>query len=98
MMRFNKTSKTLYFNAGPVAHKCLEVGGGQMCLATARDGSYNLLLSLKDQGDHAGLTFYASLGRWMFEFNIHDDRHWNWAKGRFYEPGEEAVFEGYPHE
>lgn len=97
-MRFIKTPKTLYFVAGPVAHKSLEVGGGQTCYESTKPRGYNFLLSLKDQGDHAGLSFHVALGRWMFELNVHDDRHWNWQKGRFYLPGEEPVFEGYPHE
>jgi hypothetical protein len=97
-MRFVKAPTTLYFIAGPVLHKGLEVGGGLMPFASAKKGGYNLLLSLRDQGDHAGLSFHVALGRLMFEFNIHDDRHWNWQKGRFYQAGEEPVFEGYPHE
>lgn len=96
-MRFTRSPKTLYFLAGPVLHKCLEVGGG---VAACSDKGFDWYFRIHTKGDHAGLTFFIELFGWLFEFNIHDERHWNWRADRFYEPGEEPepVFEGYPHE
>lgn len=52
--------------------------------------------SFRTKGDHAGLSTSFQVFHWFFEFNVHDSRHWNIAKDRFYLPGEEPVFEGYP--
>lgn len=36
-----------------------------------------------DGYDHAGFTFFASIGKYSFEFNIYDSRHWNDEAGRW---------------
>lgn len=40
--------------------------------------------SLSSRGDHAGLHFSASIYKLFVEFNICDNRHWNWEENRFY--------------
>lgn len=94
-MRFVKSGGTLYFHVGPVLNKALEVGGGR---ANWKNEGFDYRFQVRSRGDHAGLTFWIELSGFLFELNLHDTRHWNHEKGRFYLPGEEPVFEGYPHE
>lgn len=93
-MRFIKSEGSLYFTAGPVRHKCLEVGYNAKYRG---DGGFDFCWGFRTRGDHAGLTFNVEIFSFLFEFNIHDDRHWNWEKNRWKLPGEDT-FEGYPHE
>ncbi len=39
--------------------------------------------------DHAGMRLYVCLGRFQFGIQVYDDRHWNYDKHRWFEPGEE---------
>jgi hypothetical protein len=79
----------LYFTSGTVFHKSLEIGGGK---AVYSDKGFDWYLRFRTKGDHAGLTFRVELVGCMFEFNIHDERHWNWREDRFCLPGEDPVF------
>ena len=83
-----------YFVAGPVLHKALEVGFQRWKSYAA--GGFDYYWRFRTRGDHAGLTFYVEVFGWLFELNIHDDRHWNWKENRFKLP-EEHTFEGYPY-
>lgn len=67
-----------YFVAGPVFHKCLETG-----VQRQEKNGFDLYWRFRTRGDHAGLTFYFEFFGWLFEFNIHDDRHWDYEKDRF---------------
>lgn len=65
----------LYFTAGPVFHKCLEVGFQRL-----RDSSgIDFCWRFTTRGDHAGLKFNFELFGLLFEFNVYDHRHWNWG-------------------
>ncbi len=93
-MRFinqGKTSKYIVQRVWP--NKTLETGY-QIC----KESDVDFYLSFKTKGDHARLRFNFQLWKFMFEFNVCDDRHWNYEADRFYLQGEEPVFEGYPHE
>lgn len=55
-------------------HKCLEVGLQTNCLeGTGLDFYWRF----RTREDHAGLKIFFSVGRWLFEFNVYDDRHWD---------------------
>ena len=71
---------SLYFTAGPVFHKCLEVGFQRWHDGA---GGFDVYWRFRTRGDHAGLTFYVEFFGWLFEFNVHDDRHWDWDKNRW---------------
>ena len=94
-MRYLRSYNSLYFVAGPVLHKSLEIGYNRRYTG---DGGFDVYWRFRTRGDHAGLTFFVQLGTWLFEFNVHDDRHWNWEKKRWFTDGEYPEFEGYPHE
>ena len=40
--------------------------------------------------DHAGFKFRLSILGFYFGLDFYDSRHWNYDKGRWYFPGEEA--------
>ena len=76
---------SFYVVAGPVLHKSLEVGFQRR---PKGEGGFDLYWRFKTRGDHAGLTFFVELFGWLFEFNVHDDRHWNWKENRWNTPDE----------
>lgn len=73
-MRIIRSNGSLYFITGTLFHKGLEVG----LQWDSSDTGFDLYWRFRTRGDHAGLTFFFSFGRLLFEFNIHDARHWNW--------------------
>lgn len=95
MIRAHTHDGTAYVTVGPILNKSLEIGGG---LLRHPIRSADIHFSFNTRGDHAGLRVYLARGDWMFELNLTDRRHWNWAADRFEEEGERPVFEGYPHE
>lgn len=40
------------------------------------------------QGDHCGFSIRIELWKLFIDFNIRDNRHWNWEAGRFMIDGE----------
>ena len=98
-MRFINHDNSRYFHAGPLFHKCLEVGYQAPRPRDWRPGGFNVSLEFKTRGDHAGFAFSLTLWTFFFfEFNVYDRRHWAHKLERFYRPGEQPQFEGYPHE
>lgn len=53
--------------------------------------SVDLDLRLNGLG-HAGPKFCIEVFGYMFDIHIHDDRHWNYEKNRWYLPGEEDEY------
>jgi len=92
-MRFVPSPGSFSFTLGPFCKKALEIEGG---LISSR--GVDIGMSFRTQGDHAGFKWWCDLWRLFIAIRFYDTRHWNWEKGRFYEPDEEPVFEGYPHE
>jgi hypothetical protein len=92
-MRFVPSKSSLCFIAGPFLHKSLEIE-----LGTVTNQGLSVGWQFRSRGDHAGLRCWLDLFRVYFSFSIQDDRHWNWQKNRWCEPGDEPEFEGYPHE
>ena len=78
-MRFLFDSKSCYIVAGPVFHKCLEVGVQRQ---TDNQG-IDVCWRFTTRGDHAGMKFVVTLWRALFEFNVYDHRHWNWNTNTF---------------
>ena len=83
-MGFQKHKDSLYFTLGPLSHKALETGFQWQ----GEDQGFDFFWRFRTRGDHAGLSFHISIGRFLFEFNIHDTRHWNWKENRWLKPGE----------
>lgn len=48
-----------------------------------------LCARLSTRCDHAGLELEFSLFGYSFNFNFYDNRHWNYAEGRYYVYNEE---------
>lgn len=42
--------------------------------------------------DHAGFSFDIGFLKWYFDFNISDNRHWNYEQDRWYLPKEEQTW------
>lgn len=86
VLRLNKDSSSVYLAVGPILHKCLETGFSRRFSATE---GFDVYWRFRTKGDHAGLTFFVQLWSWcFFEFNVHDDRHWNYEEDRFFGAGE----------
>lgn len=83
-MNVVRSHSSLYFITRPVFHKLVEVGWRWK----AGKGGFDFSLRFMTTGDHAGLRVAVELWGVFFEFNVGDDRHWNYTKGCFYEPGE----------
>jgi len=83
-----------YFSRPLGRNKALEVG---YQTGTTFKG-FDCYLHINSRGNHAGLSFCVQLRSYMFEFNLHDIRHWNYEAERWFLHGEEPQFEGYPHE
>lgn len=92
-MRFVPSKTSWCFSAGPLLHKALEIE-----LGWGENQGFSTGWRLNSRGDHAGFKVWLDLFKLYFTFNVYDHRHWNYAENRWYEPGEEPVFEGYPHE
>lgn len=95
-MRFIILHKSISFIAGPVLNKSLEVEIGKI-----RNPGFTVFgagVRFNTRGDHAGLRAWLDFFIVFFSVTIYDTRHWNYAENRFHQPGEEPVFEGYPHE
>lgn len=84
-MRFIFDRGSYYFTAGPLFHKCLEVG---FQLLRKNDG-IDIGWRFNTRGDHAGLKFHIEFFRLYFEFNVYDHRHWNWAEDAWQKYDEE---------
>lgn len=65
-----------YFFAGPVFHKTLEIGFQRWKVGAGGGLDYNW--RFQTRGSHAGLTSYIEFFGWLFEFNVHDSRHWDY--------------------
>jgi len=77
-----KTGRAFY--ASLSTNKSLEVSW-----QWERNRGVDLSWRFRTRGDHAGLTARLSLWTFSFEFNITDNRHFNYEEGRFYLHGEE---------
>lgn len=73
-MHFLTSETSVYFTAGPVFHKALEIGVAR----ERKNEGFDFYWRFRTRGDHAGLTFFVELFGWLFEFNIHDERHWDY--------------------
>ena len=93
MMRYRLSQHSWCFSAGPVFHKAVDIEFGW-----DKDLGINVGWRFNTRGDHAGFKFWCDLWRVFLSFQVYDHRHWNWEEKRWYRPGEEAEFEGYPHE
>ena len=79
-----------YFTKALPFHKVIDTG----CQTDASGSGFDYLLRFHTRNDCAGLSFFVKCGSFLFEFNVHDDRHWNYDADRWYEHGEEeALFE-----
>ena len=88
-MRFQKNKNSLYFTLGPVLHKMLETGFQWQ----DENQGFDFFWRFRTRGDHAGLSFHVSFGRFLFEFNVYDTRHWIWPENRWLKQGETFVIE-----
>lgn len=82
-MRFivNKIAPTsLYFVAGPVWHKCLELGFQKL---TDPVGGIDFSWRFRTRGSHAGLSIYFEIFSLFFEVTVHDHRHWDYGNEKF---------------
>ena len=68
-----------YFNRRLFGNKSLEVGYQTGNL----DEDVNGGAWFKTQGDHAGFEAHLAFGQYIFEFNITDDRHWDYESNTF---------------
>ena len=75
-MRLTLDRGSYYFAAGPLLHKCLEVGFQRM----RKSEGIDFLWRFTTRGDHAGLKFNFEMFGLLFEFNIYDNRHWDYDK------------------
>lgn len=73
-----------YFNRRLWGHKSLEMG----VQCDFNEPDVDFMIRFNTRGDHAGLTTHLQLGRLFLEFNIIDDRHWNWDENRWCLQGE----------
>jgi len=92
-MRFITSKTSLALVLGPIRNKSLELEAG-----VGPDGGVSVGAKFDSRGDHAGVRCWLDVWRVYFGATLHDTRHWNYEKNRFYEPGEEQQFTGYPHE
>jgi hypothetical protein len=77
-MRLFRDRNSLYFSAGPVLNKCLEVGY-QFRTPATRGNGFDVSLRFNTRGDHAGFKSWFELFGLLVEFTVHDRRHWNYA-------------------
>lgn len=88
-MRFYRLSDgSPYFCAGPIFNKALETG-----FQRTGDGGFDFFWRFRTRGDHAGLAFNIELFGWMFEFNVHDVRHWDYDNDRWQQTPQELEAE-----
>lgn len=88
-MSFTFDRGSYYFTAGPLFHKCLEVG---FQVLRKNDG-IDIGWRFNTRGDHAGLKFNFEFFGLLFEFNVYDQRHWDWDKDSW-----QSYDEHQPHE
>ena len=72
-------------------HKSLEVGVQDTGQYVGVSRHFDLYFRLNLRGhDHAGFKFFVQFWRLFFEFNVCDDRHWNYEADRWVkDPSEE---------
>lgn len=85
-MRFIVRSDSIYFVTRPIFHKALETGVQRLC----KNEGIDLYWRFRTRGDHAGLTFFVEFFGWLFEFNIHDERHWDYEKNTWASTADET--------
>lgn len=82
-------------------HKSLELGVQDVRQYVDHDEHFNWRLSLNFRGaDHAGLKFFVQFWRVFFEFNLCDNRHWDYKANTWMDPnrvldcddGQDSVF------
>jgi len=72
-MKFVKSEISTYFNWGPIFNKSLEVG-----VQRTKEKGFDFYWRFSTRGDHAGLHSFIEAFGLMFEFNLHDVRHWDY--------------------
>ena len=76
-------------------HKALEVGWQDLCQYVDPPRYFDLYFRLNLRGhDHAGLKFFIQFWRVFFEFNVYDNRHWNYLADRWVQSPEEEAHVG----
>lgn len=82
-------------------HKSLEVGVQDLRQYVGNDEHFDMRFSLNFRGtDHAGLKFFIQFWRVFFEFNLCDNRHWDFGADTWLDPnrvldcddGQDSVF------
>jgi len=50
----------------------------ELQIANMADTIFNLTISWTHKCDHAGFRFNLEIYKFMFEFNLYDNRHWDY--------------------